>query len=101
MSKQAAADPFREAAWQDLRSTLIAAINQLPERYAAALALCYLDGKTHHEAARQLGCPAGSMSWRLQKGRELLRQRLTCTGRKPAAESPVGERLASAQDHLD
>jgi RNA polymerase sigma factor (sigma-70 family) len=78
--EQVAADPFHEVARQDLRSALVAAMHLLPEQYRAALVLCYWEGKTNHEAARQLGCPAGSMSWRLQKGRELLRRQLTGIG---------------------
>jgi len=77
LPEQATADPFRDVARQDLRSALAAAMNRLPEQYRAALTLCYLEGKTNNEAARQLGCPAGTMSWRLKKGRDLLRRRLT------------------------
>jgi RNA polymerase sigma-70 factor (ECF subfamily) len=40
------------------------------------LVLCYLEGKTNEEAARQLGWPIGSISARLSRGRELLRERL-------------------------
>jgi RNA polymerase sigma-70 factor (ECF subfamily) len=55
---------------------LTAELNQLPEKFRAALILCYWEGKTAEEAARHLGCPTGSMSWRLARGRELLRRRL-------------------------
>jgi RNA polymerase sigma factor (sigma-70 family) len=76
-----AADFFHEVACRDLRAFLAAELNSLPEKYRAPLILCYWEGKTNEEAARQLGCPAGSMSWRLARGREMLRQRLT--GRLP------------------
>ena len=49
---------------------------QLPEKFRAPLVLCYLVGKTNEEAARELGCPAGSIWWRLDRARELLRDRL-------------------------
>ena len=71
------ADPLPDASRRDLGSALTAELAGLPERYRAPLVLCYLEGKTNGEAARQLGCPAGSMSSRLARGRELLRQRLT------------------------
>ena len=52
----------------------------MPEKYRAPLMLCYLQGKTNEQAARELGWPPGTMSRRLAKGRELLRRRLTGRG---------------------
>src|SRR5437764_3455 len=39
-------------------------LSLLPESYRILLVLCYLQGKTHEEAAQELGWPTGSMSWR-------------------------------------
>jgi RNA polymerase sigma factor (sigma-70 family) len=55
-------------------------LNLLPERYRILLVLCYLQGKTHEQAAQALGCPVGSMSWRLARAREMLRKRLSRRG---------------------
>jgi RNA polymerase sigma factor (sigma-70 family) len=53
---------------------------QLPDKYRMPLVLCYLDGKTHHEVARDLGWPIGSVSARLARGLQMLRDRLTHCG---------------------
>ena len=46
-----------QAAWGDLREALDEALQRLPEHYRTALVVCHLEGRTHEEAARQLGCP--------------------------------------------
>src|SRR5437870_7115319 len=55
-------------------------LKRLPDKYRVPLVLCYLQGKTHEQAARELGRPVGSMSWYLGQGVELLRKRLICRG---------------------
>src|SRR5438132_912209 len=69
-----------ESTWSDLRPILDDELSRLPQKYRAPLILCYLEGKTNVEAGRLLGWPAGSMSKRLSRGRELLRARLVERG---------------------
>jgi RNA polymerase sigma factor (sigma-70 family) len=64
----------------DLKPIIDEALNELPEKYRAPLVLCCLQGKTHQEAAEQLGWPSGSMSRRMEKARKLLRKRLAQRG---------------------
>jgi RND family efflux transporter MFP subunit len=69
-----------ESGWQELRPLLDEEMNRLPERLRLPLVLCYLEGKTNEEAARQLGCPPGTIFSRLARGREMLRRRLIRRG---------------------
>jgi RNA polymerase sigma factor (sigma-70 family) len=68
------------ASWRDLAPVLDEEVNRLPDKYRAPLVLCYLEGKTVDEAARQLGCPRGTVGTRLARGRERLRRRLIRRG---------------------
>jgi len=68
---------------------------QLPEKYRLPLILCYLEGRSNEAAARELGWPLGSMAKRLERGRELLRQRLTRRGLALSALSALTAQQAS------
>ena len=70
------ADPILEVTRRELCAVVTAEVHKLPEKYRAAVLLHYWEGKTSEEVAEQLGCPVGSMSWRLGQGRKLLRERL-------------------------
>jgi RNA polymerase sigma factor (sigma-70 family) len=80
-----AAEPTPDLIWADLRPVLDEEVNRLPGKYRAAFVLCYLDGKTNAEAARELGCPTGTVLSRLAWARERLRTRLTRRGLGPCA----------------
>jgi len=73
-------NPFAEIARRELKWVLGEELSCLPEKYRAPMVLCYLEGMTNEEAARELGWPSGSMSRRLERGRSILRQRLAHRG---------------------
>jgi RNA polymerase sigma factor (sigma-70 family) len=69
-----------DPAWRELRSVLDEEVGALPERYRAPVVLCYLEGKSYDQAARDLGWPKSSLASRLSRARGLLRQRLARRG---------------------
>jgi len=71
-------------------------IGRLPEKYRAAVVLCYLEGLTHEMAAERLGWPVGSVKSRLARARERLRVRLTRRGVAPT--SLPFDRFGSSRD---
>jgi len=74
---------------------LHAEIGQLPERFRAAVILCYLEGRTYEEAAQVLRCPVGTIKSRLATARERLRGRLERLELAPLA-GPAGLSLDPA-----
>jgi RNA polymerase sigma factor (sigma-70 family) len=66
--------------WRDLQTLLDQALRGLPVKYRVPIVLCDLEGRTHKEAAGQLGCPEGTLSARLKRARALLAKRLARHG---------------------
>jgi RNA polymerase sigma factor (sigma-70 family) len=73
-------DPLDELCRQGLRLVLDEELSRLPEKYRVPIVLCYLDGQTHDEVARRLGCSRKTITTRLTRGCERLRVRLTRRG---------------------
>jgi RNA polymerase sigma factor (sigma-70 family) len=91
--------PSDELSWGELRSILHAELAALPEWFRAPLVLCYLEGRTQEEAARQLGWSLSTVRGRLQRGREKLRRRLERRGVALTAAlgtALIGQTLAEA-----
>jgi RNA polymerase sigma factor (sigma-70 family) len=84
---------------RELLAVLDDEIARLPERFRAAVVLCDREGRTYEEAARQLGCPLGTLKSRLSGARTRLRGRLARRGLAPAAALAAGisGRTASAE----
>jgi RNA polymerase sigma-70 factor (ECF subfamily) len=69
-------DADRPERWPELHEE----IARLPEKYRAAVVLCYLEGLTTEAAAHRLGCPQGTVMSRLSRARDQLHGRLTRRG---------------------
>lgn len=76
MTSQPGPDPSNEVEWRELLSIMDEELQQLPTKYRQPLVLCYLSNMTNEEAAKKLGWPLGSMSYRLSRARQMLQQRL-------------------------
>jgi RNA polymerase sigma factor (sigma-70 family) len=76
----AGAGPPEELSLREALAILDDEVGRLPEKFRAPVVLCYLQGKTNEEAARELGCAPGTLKWRLGRARELLGGRLAARG---------------------
>jgi RNA polymerase sigma factor (sigma-70 family) len=84
-----AVEPAEVADWLPL---LDRELGRLPAKYRSAVVLCYLEGRSRREAARQLGVPEGTLSSRLATARAMLARRLASVG--VLAALPPGAALA-------
>ena len=103
--EQAAASQKREflSVTQDepgLAQILHEEINRLPDRYRVPLILCDLEGRTHEQAARHLGWPAGTVKSRLSRARQRLRDRLARRGPDASAGAMAAFLRPAGLDNL-
>jgi hypothetical protein len=69
----------------DLHYLLHQALAGLPHKFRVSIILCYLEGKTRTDAARQLGVPEGTLAAWLARGRAMLAKRLSRHGQTTLA----------------
>jgi RNA polymerase sigma factor (sigma-70 family) len=90
-------EPGARALDRELCDLLHEEVNRLPEKYRAAVVLCYLEGQTNEQAGVQLNCSTGTVSTRLNRARQRLRSRLARRGLTlPAAALAAALTEASA-----
>src|SRR5262249_51162488 len=87
-------DPLEEITLREAQARLHEELARLPERLRVPLVLCYLEGRTRDEAARQLGWSLATLKRRLERGRNILRTRLEPGG--PALSAGLLAGLAAS-----
>jgi RNA polymerase sigma factor (sigma-70 family) len=75
-----AADPIAQIAAREAHTVLDQELARLPDKFRGPLVLCYLEGRTREEAARQLGWSPSILKSRLEQARDRLRRRLASRG---------------------
>ncbi len=94
-------DPLDEISARELCSVVDEELNRLPLSYRLPVLLCYVEGQTRDQVAEQLGCSVRTLTRRLERGRELLRTRLSRRGLAlPAALLVTGLSQPSASAGL-
>ena len=73
-------EPTRGGSREDIEKVLHEEIDRLPRPYRSAVVVCYLEGMSQAQAARQLHLAESTVRGRLARARRMLRQRLTRRG---------------------
>ncbi len=73
-------DPSTAAADRQMAIALAEGIDKLSDTLRTTLVLVCVDGLGHEEASRVLGCPEGTVAWRVHEARRKLREHLRSRG---------------------
>jgi RNA polymerase sigma-70 factor, ECF subfamily len=69
-------DPRRQAELSQTYARLVTALDRLSPTLRSTVVLVSLQGLSHDEAAAVLGCPSGTVAWRIHEARNQLRASL-------------------------
>ena len=87
--KPATSDPLDDVSARELLAILDEEMSRLPAHFRGPLIACHLEGKARAQAAQEFGWSLATLARRLERGRELLRARLTRRGLALAAAMPA------------
>jgi RNA polymerase sigma-70 factor (ECF subfamily) len=73
-------DPAGESQRKQLAAALCEGIDALSDTLRTTLILVCIDGVSHEEASHILGCPEGTVAWRVHEARRKLREYLAARG---------------------
>ncbi len=79
-NRPAGASPARSTADKQLGRALVESIDELSDTLRTTLVLVCIDGLSHAEAGAVLGCPEGTVAWRVHEARKKLRGMLSERG---------------------
>ena len=79
-NRPAAGSPARSSADKQLGRALVEGIDELSDTLRTTLVLVCIDGLSHAEAGEVLGCPEGTIAWRVHEARKKLRLMLSERG---------------------
>lgn len=79
-NRPAGGSPARSSADKQLGRALVEGIDELSDTLRTTLVLVCIDGLSHAEAGEVLGCPEGTVAWRVHEARKKLRGKLSERG---------------------
>jgi RNA polymerase sigma-70 factor, ECF subfamily len=82
------ASPADQTADRQLALALLDGLNELSDTLRTTLILVGVDGVSHAEAAEVLGCPEGTIAWRVHEARRKLRAYLVTRGHPSEDRKP-------------
>jgi len=79
-SPQSGSDPALSSQQRELAAALCDGIDALSDTLRTTLILVCVDGLPHDDASKVLGCPEGTVAWRVHEARRKLREYLAERG---------------------